>query len=242
MKIRHVLMLSTIVVVTAIAAGAASSGASSEPALQTGAPTSFLTPLPARLVFTPTTSPYCRNLPGTRCPPALIYTGPGGPAVPTIEPVIKADLPNVRVSFVLQEISNTVVDGGGINPGTNTFVKWLTTSPTASQQNGGPYGYTLPPPGGVWSGDEIYHSILYDALVLDACEAFPPVFVVDHDAAIERGGVQLGAFNGFDNTTITHTGFYTFSYKVRATENGKVSDFRFSGKVNVACSGLNSLP
>jgi hypothetical protein len=241
MKIRHVVMLSTVLVVTAIAAGTASSRASESAALQTRTPTSFLTPLPARLVFTPTDSPYCRDLQGARCPPALVYSGPGGPALPTIEPAFKADLPNVRVSFVLQQISNTAVAGGGINPGATTFVEWLTTSPTASQEKGGPYGYTLPPPGVTWSADEIYHSIIYDALVLDACEAFPPVFVVDHDAVIERNGNALGVFNGFDGATITHTGFYNFSYKVTATENGKVSDFSFKGRVNVTCSGLNSL-
>ena len=88
----------------------------------------------------------------------------------------------------------------------------------------------------------MYHSIIYDALVLDACESFSP-FPVTHDATIEESGNEIGAFHGVDNSTLDHTGYYNFSYKARATgENGKVSDFLFSGKVSVTCSGLNSLP
>jgi hypothetical protein len=78
--------------------------------------------------------------------------------------------------------------------------------------------------------------------VFNACDSFAS-FPVQHDAVIENGGSEIGAFHGVDNTTLDHTGFYNFSYTVRATGAfGKVSDFRFSGKVNVTCSGLNALP
>ena len=153
MKTRHVLMLSTALALTVIGASTAPSHAE-QTVLTTRTP-SFLSPLPSRLVFTPTDSKFCRNLPGLLCPPALIYGGAGGPALPTIEPALKLDLPNVRVSFVLQEIRNQVVANGGINPGATTFVNWSTTSPAAWQEHGGPFGYTLPPPGVTWDGDEI---------------------------------------------------------------------------------------
>ena len=118
MDIRHVLMLSTAVALTAIGAGTASS----QTTPPTRTPTTFLTPLPARFVFTPLTSTFCRNLPSGQCPPALVYGGAAGPGLPTIDPALKADLPNVRVSFVLNKISNNIVDGGGVNTGATTFV------------------------------------------------------------------------------------------------------------------------
>ena len=79
MKTRHVLMLSTAVALTAIGASTAPSHAE-QTVLTTRTP-SFLSPLPSRLVFTPTDSKFCRNLPGLLCPPALIYGGAGGPAL-----------------------------------------------------------------------------------------------------------------------------------------------------------------
>ena len=124
-----------------------------------------------------------------------------------------------------------MVANGGINPGATTFVNWSTTSPAAWQEHGGPFGYTLPPPGVTWDGDEsVPTRSSYDALVLDACESFSP-FPVTHDATIEESGNEIGAFHGVDNSTLDHTGYCNFSYKARATgENGKVSDFLFSRK------------
>jgi hypothetical protein len=236
MKIRNALMLSAAVALTAISAGTASS--------QTSPPTrtTFLTSLPARFVFTPPPSKFCVSQPGRLCPPALVYGGAAGPGLPTIDPAIKLDLPNVRVSFVLSEISNEIIDNGGVTPGTNTFVQWTTTSPAAWEEKGGPYAYSLPPPGITWDDEQIYHSVIYDALVLDACDSFP-VFPVTHDALILRNGGEIGAFHGVDNNTLNHTGFYNFNYTARATSlSGRVSDFHFSGRVSVTCTGLGALP
>jgi hypothetical protein len=231
-------MLSAAVALTAITAGTASSQTSSPPRT----PTTFLQPLPARLVFTPTTSKFCKGLPTYLCPPVLVYGGAAGPGLPTTDPAFKANLPHLRVSFVLHEIENIVIDNGGVIPSTTTFVQWLTTSAAASQEKGGPYGYTLPLPGVTWDEDDLYHTLIYDALVLDACETFG-VFPVTHDASIEVSGSEIGAFHGVDNSTLDHTGFYNFNYQARAFGvNGKISDFRFSGRVSVTCSGLNALP
>ena len=238
---RHVLMLSTAVALTAIAGTSASQTSPLAPQGIT-ARVNFLTPLPARFVVTPTDSKFCQAQPGRPCPPILVYGGAGGGVLPTIEPALKANLPHVRVSFVLQSIANEVVSNGGVSGDPVKFVQWLTSSAAASVEHGGPYFYTLPPPGVVWDGDDLYHTIIYDALVFNACGSFG-AYPVTHDASIEESGSEIGAFHGVDNSTLDHTGFYNFTYAARATgTNGGVSDFRFSGKVNVTCSGLNALP
>jgi hypothetical protein len=237
---RHVLMLSTAVALTTMAAGTASSQTSNL-VLQPRVPRiKFLTPLPAPTVVNLTATTFCQQLQGLRCPPVLTNGGGAGNALPTIEPVFKANLPNVRVSFVLEEIENEIVAGGGVSGDPYAFVEWLTTSSAASIETGGPYGYPLPPPGVTW--DDLYHAVIYDAIVFNACESFS-AFPVDHDASIEGNGVEIGAFHGVDASTLNHTGYYNFSYKAHATSaGGAVSDFRFSGKVNVVCTALNSLP
>jgi len=238
---KHLLMLSSAVALTAITAGTASSQTSptSPPPATTRA---FLAPLPARFVVPSTDSRFCTELSGRRCPPVLVYGGAAGGALPTVEAAFKANLPNVRVSFVLQALSNTIVANGGVNGDPFAFVEWTTTSSAASVENGGPYGYPLPPAGTTWSGDDLYMPVIYDALVFNACDSFAS-FPVRHDAVIENGPSDIGAFHGVDNSTLDHTGFYNFSYTARATgAGGKVSDFRFSGKVNVVCSCLNALP
>jgi hypothetical protein len=233
-------MLSSAVALLALSTTAI--GQTSSAAAPSRTATPFLAALPPRLVVAPTSSPFCRPGQGHRCPLVLVHGGAAGPGLPTIDPAFKLDLPNVRVTFVLQSIANTAVTNGGVVPDADTFVRWTTTGAAAAQEHGGPFGYTVPPPGATWDGDDIYHTIIYDALVLNACESFAP-FPVDHEAVIDDGGNELGTFHGVDNTTLDHTGFYNFSYKVRATGvNGRVSDFKFAGKVNVTCSGINSLP
>jgi hypothetical protein len=231
---RRYLMLPMAAALTAIAVGALSSQTSFA---QTQPPRgAFLTPLPSPAVV-PQTSPFCRALPGRRCPPILTYGREAGGAPPTLEPVIKADLPHVRVSFVVQEIFHQVIANGGVNTGPT--VTWETDGSAASIELGGPYDLWLPAPNGT---DNEHAWLIYDALVFDACESFP-TFPVVHDATIEQNGASLGAFHGVDNTTLDHTGYYNFNYTVRATGmNGRVSDFHFSGRVNVTCSGLVTLP
>ncbi|MGH8243148.1 MAG: hypothetical protein ACRETY_07325, partial [Steroidobacteraceae bacterium] len=51
----------------------------------------------------------------------------------------------------------------------------------------------------------------------------------------------LGSFHGSDASTLDSTGFYNFSYTIRANYPG-TSDFHVSGKVSITCSGLNALP
>lgn len=234
--VKHLCTLAAAVVATTFAAGIASS--------QTTSP-SFLTRLPARFVAPAPTTGFCGQLAlaGRRCPPVLVYSGRSyGGLLPTIDPALKADLPHVRVSMVLQEIANVIVAGGGVAiAGLNPHVEWTTTGSAASVEQGGPYGYTLPGPGVTWN-DFGPHNILYDALQFNTCDSFG-AFPIQHDAVIENSGVSIGAFNGVDNTTVNHTGFYNFRYTVRARDaRGGVSDFRFSGKVNATCSGLVALP
>ena len=233
---KHVWILIGAAAATTLATGIASSQTT---------PRSFLTPLPARFVAPAPDTVFCRDLAqsGRRCPPVLVYSGPSsGGGLPTVDPALKADLPHVRVSMVLQEVANVIVSNGGVAvAGLNPLVEWATTGSAASVENGGPYGYTLPGPGTTWNNFGP-HTILYDALQFNACNGFA-AFPITHDAVIESSGNPIGAFHGVDNTTINHTGFYNFSYTVRAKDySGGVSDFRFSGKVNATCSGLAALP
>jgi hypothetical protein len=108
-------------------------------------------------------------------------------------------------------------------------------------EKGGPYWHPLPPPGKKWGGDDLYQTLIYDALVFNACDSFA-AFPVKHDAVIENAIGQIGAFHGVDAATLNHTGFYNFKYTVQATSGAKVSNFRFAGKVNVTCTALNALP
>ena len=91
-------------------------------------------------------------------------------------------------------------------------------------------------------GDDLFHTLIYDALVFNACESFA-AFPVDHDASIEDNGSEIGAFHGIDNSTLDHTGFYNFSYTGSSDGHEREGlELPLLGKVNVTCSGLNALP
>lgn len=89
--------------------------------------------------------------------------------------------------------------------------------------------------------------MVYDALVFGACESLTS-FDVQHIATLSElhqsfEATVIGSFVGVDNTTIDSTGYYNLNYTVRATDSeGGVSNFHFSGKANLICSGLNALP
>lgn len=182
-----------------------------------------------------------------RCPPIVSNRGVG--VLPQLEPKITANLPNVRVSFFIQEISNEIIANGGVEtaPGDFEFVEWLTTGSEADEENGGPFGWSLPGPGDTYNNFGAPHAgpfglMVYDALVLGACESLTS-FDVQHEATIMEAGADIGSFVGVDNSTIDSTGYYNLNYTVRATDSdGGVSDFHFSGKAHVLCSGLNTLP
>jgi hypothetical protein len=233
----HRLLLSTAVALSAMFAGPAASQ-TTKAALTGPARVPFLQRLPSRFVIPsndPRQPPFCRQLSGlARCPPILAYGGPLG--LPTIDPAFKADLPNVRVTIVIQEMSNTAVANGGIDD-PSASLTWATTSPAASDEEGGPYLVGLPTP-----GPPVFSQILiYDALVNDACESFSP-FPIDHLVSIMDADGEIGAFHGVDNSTVDATGFYNIHYTIRATNAaGAVSDIHFSGKVSATCSGADSL-
>ena len=66
---------------------------------------------------------------------------------------------------------------------------------------------------------------------------------VTHSASVFINGINVGYFEGSDDSTIDHLGFYTFEYV--AADPGIFPEgphFRLSGKVSVTCTGLNSLP
>lgn len=210
----------------------------------------FLEPLKSTLIVSPDDPlrpQFCANMGGrTVCPPIVSNGGATG-AIPTIESRIRANLPNVRVSFFIQEIANEVIANGGVDTGVGefVFVNWTTTGVEADVEKGGPFGWTLPAAGQKLDNFSVHGSsnglLIYDALILNACDSFSS-FSVEHDSTVTESGAEIGSFHDSDNSTLDSTGFYNLSYTVRAEDSeGGISDFRFSGKANVTCSGLNSL-
>ncbi len=207
----------------------------------------FLTRLPTVFLIPPDDPrlpPWCREArTHSECPAFLAYGGAAGNPLPTIDPPLKADLPHVRVTFVVQRISNDIVANGGLDLGISPWPwVWQTSSSAASVETAGS-SFILPKPGEPpWTDENVYLIRLYDALVFNACQAFTG-FPVDHRTSIREDGVEIAAFHGVDASTLDATGFYNFQFTVRAGDaEGRISDFHFSGKVSVTCSGLTSLP
>jgi hypothetical protein len=218
-------------------------------------PAQFLTPLDVEFLLPPTDfrhPQFCQPSPSQTPFPSVLNGGRVfGGGIPMVEPAFQANLPNVRVSLLIQDIANVVVSGSGVdtiadNGAGEVFVDWSTTGLPADEENGGPYGWGLPDPGETW--ENLSHPggggglLVYDALVFGACGG-PLSFHIAHTASIEDNGLVIGQFDGSDNSTLDETGFYNVNYTARADDGmGNVSDFVFSGKVNVTCSGLLSLP
>jgi hypothetical protein len=175
-----------------------------------------------------------------------LFLAYGGKAddLPTIDPAFKADLPHVRVTMVAQRIENEIVANGGVDLGIYSWPWVSSTSGSAADVETDPTGFILPKPGEPpWVDENVYLLRLYDALVFNACDTFSG-FPVDHTSTIlASDGSELGVFHGVDNSTLDELGFYTFQYTIRVEgAGGRVSDFHFSGKVSVTCSGLNAVP
>jgi hypothetical protein len=208
--------------------------------------TAFITPVPSRLVIYPEDPDYprgmCPRRPGVRCTPVLRYGG-GQNALPTIDPPLKADVPNVRVSFVLEEITQDSLSGG-IPQGIGKLVmRWETTSPAATLElTSSQLDVTDLESGVPWILPE--PQIIYDALILGACDSFSS-FPIDHYAHLEFDGDPEEGFHGTDHSTIDSTGFYTFKYSFWAdvVRFGDVfaTTFQLSGKLAVTCTSLTSL-
>lgn len=141
-----------------------------------------------------------------QCPPIITSGGITGGGIPTIEPVFKANLPHVRVSFIIQEISNQVIANGGVETGTADILKlihWTTTGADADVENGGPYTWSPPAPG--QTDDSVGHLggpsglMIYDALVFNACGNLSS-FPVEHESTATVSTV-IGSFSDIDNST-----------------------------------------
>ena len=232
------------VLVAALASTVLGQTSGTQPVVTQGG--TFLTPLPPRLTIRPGEAGYpkdiCRERSFLRCPAVLVFGGASG-GLPTIDPAFKAYLPNVRVTMVLEKVVNEEVGvHGAIEPANAVTMdlRWETTGSGAGLEitdwsidakSAAPGTWTLSKP-----------AIIYDALVFGACETLNS-FPVDHYAFLDWNGVPIGAFHGVDNSTIDSTGFYTFKYSIPAQEEQfyDASIFTLSGKVNVTCTGLNSL-
>ncbi len=191
---------------------------------------------------------FCNKLSSrTRCPDIVSNDGAsGGVLLP--DPWVGTGYKNVRVSVYVSDITNTVVDNGGVETELDDdfeFIEWYTTSPEADLENTGPYGWSLPGPGQTYDQFGPHGSAsglrVYDALVLGACGSLSS-FDISHDADISEDALNIGSFSASDNSTINNTGYYNMEYIVRASDSdGGVSDFVVRGEVHVLCTGLNSL-
>jgi hypothetical protein len=207
----------------------------------------FLTKLPPRYTIHPGEAGYpkgiCRQPSLLRCPAVLVFGGAnGGP--PTIDPAFKAYLPNVRVTMVLEKVVNEEAGHGPIDPAAaeTMDLRWETTGSAADLEITDESIDAKSAVLGTWILPNPV--VIYDALVLGACETLNS-FPVDHYAFLDWNGVPIGAFHGVDNSTIDSTGFYTFKYSLPAQVEQfldmDASIFTLSGKVNVTCTGLSSL-
>lgn len=150
------------------------------------------------------------------------------------------DVPaHLCVTFILQQMENEVVSGGGVE--TPCWARWETHSAVATEEfgEGGPFSLPAPGPGEIWP---VPHANgIYDALVEDGC-GNTPVFPVEFHSSVGEMEdilapyVLIGQFDAVDDTTLQPNGFWTFSYTIRATgTQGGVSDFEFRGIVSITC-------
>jgi hypothetical protein len=200
--------------------------------LQAAHRASFLSPLRLQFVLSkddPRQPDFCRAM---RCPPMLASVAGGVGGLPMLDPAFTANLPNVRVSFVIDHVFHEAVAGGGVEL---EIAEYETHGAAASDENGGPYQVWVPPAGESTTGS----TLIYDALVFGACNAFA-AFPVTHVTTVGNESV-LGSFEGTDNHTLDSTGFYHLSYTVEAQDGDRISHVHFSGKASVTCTAANAL-
>jgi len=216
--------------------------------------TNFITPLGLRLTVPEhdrSRRVTCRGVKPSECPKMLIWGGNRKGGLPTLDPVLTADLPShVRVTFVLQRFQLTgVVAHLDVWDVTIWDPSWKTHSSVADQELGefalkgkideefvDSDGYFFTPP------------VIYDALVLNACDDFSS-FSVSHEADFDTddSGSPAIPFTGFDDSTIDSTGFYEFSYTVPVDDAEDKpgppyeSGLHMSGKISVLCTSADKL-
>jgi hypothetical protein len=164
--------------------------------------------------------------------------------LPSLPDDIVTELPaHLRVVFILQQMEHQIVSGGGV--ASDCWAEWTTSSPIATDQNGGPFQLPAPGPGEVWP---VPHSNgIYQAIVAAGC-GNTPVFAVDLESRVKEWDgwlgdpVYIGDFKSFDDMTLVPNGFWTFAYTIRAVgSGGGVSDFRFRGIVSATCTLMETI-
>jgi hypothetical protein len=180
-----------------------------------------------------------RAVPRTRLPPSLAGSGliPRQPGAAVKD--LASDLPaHLRISCLLQEISNVVITPPGIGfPSENIVFRIKFASPvTTSSQSG--YVVDVPTPGAslTYPGTEL----VFDGIVAGGCgnTAVVPLSVEAAITGLENEITVFSPFEATDATTLKPNGFWTFNFVIRAsTINGEgVSDFRVQGLISVFCS------
>ncbi len=174
---------------------------------------------------------------GRKCAP--IIKNPGLIFFPLIEPAFTAKMPNnLQVVFSVDEITHEITSNGGVGSGfsTEAIVDWENTILGEDVvPNPGTQSQPLPDPGE--TDTSIYQ--VYNGLLLDGCSNFQTLDI-NHSATVSTD-IELGNYNGHDNSTIDSTGYYIFNYTVNAVDGDKESSFHFKGKISVLCTASNTL-
>jgi len=150
--------------------------------------------------------------------------------------VIKADLPHVRVTVVLDKVSH--YPGLGPSPQVSLTGAFETTSSDVDDEQG---SYVLPMPaiGGAWDFESLGGATIYEAIIHDACESLGSLSLT-HSLAVAGSGAG-GEFAKTDASTIDGTGFYPISYVVPVINPFGYTLISVTGQVDVVCSGQSSL-
>jgi len=154
---------------------------------------------------------------------------------------LAAKLPaNLRVTFLLTEITHEVVSGGGVQDLSYATFKISGPAPTMEIAD---LSVEAPAPG---MTSEPGYLPVYDGLLLDGCgttQSFPIDFSSSIYAIPEEGiPGDIGIFSRNNDDTIEPNGYWTFDYTIHATSNaGGVSNYRFRGLVSATCTNATSL-
>lgn len=145
--------------------------------------------------------------------------------------------------MVLLEMRNVVVTAPGVDVPSRAV--WNTQGSAATTAVPiGDVSLPAPGPGEVWALPFGHFNVLHDGIRQDGCGEASP-YPIEHQCSIQESQgvdlVEVGQFHAVDAMTLVYTGYWSFSYRIRAIgSTGGVSDMGFNGVVNVSCTNLSA--
>ena len=150
---------------------------------------------------------------------------------------------HLRISCILQEIENVVVDAPGIGfEGENVVFDIRFSSPVTTSSNSG-YIVDVPSPGSsmTYAGTEL----VFDGIIADGCgnTDVVPLSVDAEIFAFDGETTGFAPYDATDNTTLQPNGFWSFNFVIRAgtIDSEGVSDFLIRGLVSIVCTNVESV-